>query len=288
LLRLTTRLVADGHAVMTVLPHDGPLRPALLEAGVDAVVDEHLVVVTRKGVYPHRSRAQLVADLPRSVASLVRRCREFRPELIHTNTSVIVSSPLAARVARVPHVWHIREFYEDFPTLWRYHRRFMTSCSAKVICVSAAVAKQFGPAPNVEVLHNGFPEEEFRPVAAERALAFRRRFDVDAGSGLASWGRIKFKRKGQETFVRAAALVAHEHPDVRFLIIGSPFPGNEDHLARLRALIDELGIADRIVLTGDVQDVKAAYSSLDVTILASTSPEPFGGVVIEAMAMGRP
>lgn len=289
LLRLTTRIAADGHEVMTVLPHDGPLRPALEAAGVQAIVDQRLVMLTRKGVFPNRSRVQQLIDLPLSVAALVKICREFKPDLMHTNTAVIVSSPLAAQIARVPHIWHMREFFVDFPRAWPAHREFMTRCSERVICVSAAVAAQFRTGTrNLRVLNNGFPAGEFEPATADRIAAFRARFGVQAGVLVGIVGRIKFKRKGQETFVRAAALLAKQHPGVRFMVIGSPFPGNEEHLVRLRALITELGIEDSVVLTGDVDDVKAAYAALDITVLASTSPEPFGGVVIEAMAMGIP
>jgi len=274
---------------MTVLPHDGPLRPALEAAGVHAVVDPRLVMLTRKGVFPNRSRAQQLTDLPRSIASLVRLCREFKPDLMHTNTAVVVSSPLAAQIARVPHIWHIRESFADFPRLWPMHREFIMRCSERVICVSTAIAEQFARGtPNLRVLHNGFPAGEFDPVSSERVAAFRARFGLEARVLVGVVGRIKFKRKGQETFVRAASLLAKQFPDVRFMVIGTPFPGNEDHLVRLRALISELGIEERVVLTGDVEDIKAAYAALDVTVLASTSPEPFGGVVIEAMAMGTP
>ncbi len=272
-----------------MLPHDGPLRPELEAAGVHAIVEHRLVMLTRKGVFPNRSRGQQLIDLPVSVAALVKLCREHKPDLMHTNTAVIVSSPLAAQIARVPHIWHIREFFVDFPRAWPVHREFMTRCSDRVICVSAAVAAQFRTGTrNLRVLHNGFPAGEFEPLTADRIAAFRLRFGVKENVLVGVVGRIKFKRKGQETFVRAAALLAKQQPEVRFLVIGSPFPGNEEHLVRLRALIADLGVEESVVLTGDVDDVKAAYAALDITVLASTSPEPFGGVVIEAMAMGRP
>lgn len=289
LLRLTTRLVRDGHDVMAILRQPGPLFDALRAAGVQAELDSSLVIMTRKGIVDHRGYLEQAADLPRSLATLRRAIKRFRPQLVHTNTAVIISSPIAAALARIPHIWHMREFFVDFPRLWPLHRRFMTSAADRVLCVSAAVAAQFqAAATNVEVLHNGFPTEEFAPVAPSRSKAIRDRFGLGNDLAVGIIGRIKFKRKGQETFVRAAALLAKSHPNVRFLVIGSPFPGTEDHQARLEQLIAELGIADRVTLTGDIEDIKAAYAALDITVLASATPEPFGGVVIEAMALGRP
>jgi glycosyltransferase involved in cell wall biosynthesis len=100
-------------------------------------------------------------------------------------------------------------------------------------------------------------------------------------------GRIKFRRKGQEVFVQAASLLHSKFPDVRFLCIGSPFPGNESHLKNLLELIHELALDDYVQYTGDVEDIKAAIAALDVLVLSSVQPEPFGGVVVEAMALSR-
>jgi glycosyltransferase involved in cell wall biosynthesis len=80
-------------------------------------------------------------------------------------------------------------------------------------------------------------------------------------------GRIKFQRKGQEVFVRAAHLLRERFPDARFLCIGSPFPGNESHLADLLKLIRELGLEDYVLCTGDVDDIKAAIAGLDMSHL---------------------
>jgi glycosyltransferase involved in cell wall biosynthesis len=52
--------------------------------------------------------------------------------------------------------------------------------------------------------------------------------------------------------------------------------------------VDQLQLREQFVYTGDVADIKAAYSALDLSVLASAQPEPFGGVVIESMAMGVP
>jgi glycosyltransferase involved in cell wall biosynthesis len=207
-------------------------------------------------------------------------------------TAVLLSSGPAAMVSGIPHIWHVREFFVEFGGLWRYYQKYMLWLSTRIICVSTPVAEQFVQfkrSKKIVVLHNGFPAEEFQGVTADRIEKFRTTFgspEVKYLIGVV--GRIKFQRKGQEVFVRAAGILRKEYPHVRFLCIGSPFPGNEIHLANLLMLINELQLEGYVLYTGDIEDIKAAIRGLDVVVMSSTQPEPFGGVVVEAMALARP
>jgi glycosyltransferase involved in cell wall biosynthesis len=289
LLRLASRLHADGNNIAVAMPSDGPLRVALESAGVRTLVEPHIAVVERSVLRSTRGRVKFLAELPISVWHLRRLMGRLRPDVVHANTSVLAAAGMAARLARVRIVLHVREFYDEFPALWPAYRRWLTLTSDRIVCVSQAVADRFGPAAKrVMVLHNGFPAGEFAPVSAERVDAFRRRFGVDTGRLAGVLGRIKLGRKGQETFVAAAGLLRDRLPDARFMIIGAPFAGNETHQLELERQARELGLGHRVVFTGELADVRAAYAALDVVVLPSGQPEPFGGVVIEAMAMGRP
>jgi glycosyltransferase involved in cell wall biosynthesis len=101
-------------------------------------------------------------------------------------------------------------------------------------------------------------------------------------------GRIKFVRKGQEILVQATMLLKRRGRSLKALIVGAPFPGNEDHLARLRALVSDLNVDDCIVFAGELPDPRPAYGAMDVVAMTSVQPEPFGGVVSEAMSLGLP
>jgi glycosyltransferase involved in cell wall biosynthesis len=101
-------------------------------------------------------------------------------------------------------------------------------------------------------------------------------------------GRIKWVRKGQEVLIKAAALLAEQYPEVRYVIVGSVWPGNEDHLVRLKELIEQLGLTQKVVFTGDVKNPRDVYAAFDVTVVPSVLPEPFGRVVMESMAAGTP
>ena len=68
---------------------------------------------------------------------------------------------------------------------------------------------------------------------------------------------------------------------------GTPFQVGDDYPARLRDLATGLGLAARTVFTGHLDDVRPALAAMDVFVHAG-NPEPFGLVVVEAMAMAKP
>lgn len=291
LLRLTSRLKRDGHSVLVMLPQQGPLSGLLKQSGVQVAYFPQLMIIRREQV---RGLLDWTYRIPSYLVSLMRLTRvvkSFEPDCIHTNTSLIIAPALVARLKRIPHVWHVREVFSDFPKLWILYQWFLYFFSDTIICVSQAVAAQFHPFIRkraVRVIYNGFPRSEFEKVSDERVRAFRERFQLDGHVLVGLVGRIKIGRKGQDVFAKSAALLKEKFPGVRFLCIGSPFPGNEDHLNQLLHIIKALSLEDRFIYTGDVEDVKAAYASLDICVVPSVLPESFSGVVIESMAMGKP
>jgi glycosyltransferase involved in cell wall biosynthesis len=291
LLRLSSRLVSEGSRVIVLLPYDGPLHAALVASGVTVLIDSTLALVTRGRVRQMRGGLALLFDLARSVRHLRGVIREFRPDVVHTNTAIILSSGIAARLENLPHLWHVRESFAEFRLLWTIYQWFMYFFASRVICVSEAVRQQFVSFirhRKTLVIHNGIPSSEFGSVSVDRVQQFRSSYGLEGFFLVGVVGRLKMVRKGQDTFLKAAALLKADYPDVRFVLIGSHFPGNENHTTALLRLGKELGIENRVVYTGDVPDIRAAYAALDISVLPSEQPEPFGGVVIESMAAGKP
>lgn len=281
----------DGNTVGAILPYEGPLRAELENNGVSVNIHRSLPVITRESFGGFLKSILLVCKIPISVWNLLVVVLKFKPDIIHTNTALILSPGIVAKLTGKPHIWHVREFFEEFPHLWKWYQWYMSMFSDTVICVSNAVAEQFHQRikiKKVKVIYNGFPSEEFTSVEPTRVNAFRKQFDINGHVTVGVVGRIKFGRKGQDVFVKAITLLKDKFPDVKFLLIGSPFPGNEQHLENLRHLIKELDIEKNVIYTGDVEDIKAAYTALDISVLPSALPEPFGGVVVESMAFGKP
>ncbi|MCC7519880.1 MAG: glycosyltransferase [Verrucomicrobiae bacterium] len=296
LLRLASAFRRDGHAVLAVLPRPGPLSAALRTAGVEVEDDVRLSVLHRSE-FRFPQAVPFFAGLPGALIRCRRILHRFRPDLVHSNTGAVFAGALAAKLGGIPHLWHVRDMFDEFGVLWKGYGRGILAGADRVVCVSRAVAAQFdsfrGAAAKVLVLNNGFPPEEFRAPAGgwtPPVDELRRRWGVREGeAAIGILGRIKLGRKGHEVLARAArTLLERGIEHFRIIILGTPFPGNEEHEVRLRRLAGELELGDRFALVGEMEDPRPAYAALDAVVLASARPEPFGGVVIEAMAMGKP
>jgi glycosyltransferase involved in cell wall biosynthesis len=290
LLRLSSRLVSDGHEVMVILPDEGTLASELKASGVSVQLCPNLAIVSRKLLAGLGAPFQFLRNVVSSTVQLRRFVVDFKPDILHTNISLILTSGIVAKLVRRPHVWHMREVFADFGKLLPVLQWVIWALSDRIVCVSDAVKSQFHPRIQKKcvVIHNGFPKDEFADVPAERMERFKAQYSLNGNLQVGLVGRIRFGRKGQDVFLKAASMLKPRYPHVTYLCIGSPFPGNEEHLGRLNQLIVELGLEKDVVYTGDVEDIKAAYASLDVSVQPSVLPEAFGGVVIESMAMGKP
>lgn len=94
--------------------------------------------------------------------------------------------------------------------------------------------------------------------------------------------------KGHIVFLKAARLVLEAIPDAHALIVGDTADADPHYGVELRALSRELGIADRTTFAGYRADIAPLMRASDVLVHASIEPEPFGMVVAEGMACGRP
>ena len=287
LLRLLPRLDRARFTPIVLLPEDGPLRARIADLGVEVLLHPGLSVITRP-VFRSWRIVLFLLNFPLSVLFIARLIRRREVAVVHTNSGVIVSPGLAAKIAGARHLWHIRDWFQEFRGFWPYFARYIVWSSEKIIAVSRAIAGQFADQGKITVIKNGFAMEEFDVDKPRLRSDFRAKLGLGDAFVVGCVGRIKFVRKGQEILVQAAASLEAQGIPAKILIVGTAFPGNELHLVRLRALVTELKLDHCVVWAGEMSDPRPAYAAMDVLVLPSAQPEPFGGVVMEGMAMGVP
>jgi glycosyltransferase involved in cell wall biosynthesis len=264
---------------LVVLAMDGELRSDLEAAGVETMV-RPLAVLRRAAMNP-LGLARIGAELTRDAAGLGRLVRARRIALVHTNTSVTLGGSAAARIARVPHVWHVREIFTGFERFWPAYRRLLLTADV-LPCVSEATRVQLGGSAKGLVLHDGLP---FAPERAERS-AGRAALGLSLDAFVcAILGRIS-TWKGQDVLIRALAEPALADRSVIALVAGDAWRGEERRLDELRALAGSLGVAERVRFAGFRSDVANVYGSADVIAVPSTQPDPLPNAALEAAAAG--
>lgn len=287
LLRVLPPLRERGFEPVVVVPQPGPLQERIAALGMQVIVDPGLSIVDRARLKSWRALGFFLG-FPFNVLRFVNLIRRERISLVHTNTAVMPSPALAAWLAGVSHVWHIREIFDEFRTGWKFYWLYLHAFSTRIPCVSEAAAAQFPNRAKTCVLFDGLPLEEYPRSPSNLRAEAKALLQLGAWPVVGCVGRIKFVHKGQEVLVQAAALLKQRGLSAKFLIVGAPAPGNEDHGKRLRLLTLGLGLETDVVMLGELADPRPAYAAMDIVALPSAQAEGFGLVVLEAMAMGCP
>jgi len=211
----------------------------------------------------------------------MRFLREQQIDVVqmHFRDSTYFAAPLA-RLVGVKQIVRTRRdlgFWMRPVDRWltRFYNRLTTAtivnCGA---CREAVIAQERTPRESVTVLENGI---DLTPLLAVPPVS------ETAGQPIRRVGMVANLHavKGFDVFLRAAAIVSEQLPDVRFQLAGT---GDE---AMARRLMREGGIEHRCELRGTVRNVPAFLGELDVAVLASHS-EGLSNALIEYMAAGRP
>jgi len=223
--------------------------------------------------------------VPRS-RKIRRIARKHSADLVHTNNSLEINwaGILAAGSLGIPCVAHIR----NFERVRRLQTRIFAGAS-HILVQSVAQKEQLVrdglPPESITVVHETVSDEEILPAA-------------DAGSGIVGAREDRppiygitgmlVPWKGHRTFLAAAAIVKKELPESKVLIFGDETPMNPGYAEELHDCAESLGLGEVVEFRGLAKDIRTALREMDILVHASDAPEPFGRVIIEAMAAGKP
>lgn len=285
---------------------------ATLVKGLDKTCFDVTVVAFYDG---GEFREQLERELGVQVLSLGKKGRwELRafffrlPEVMHKVHPHIVHgygmvanelSWLMACLYRSRVVWGVRTLVAEVSTEDWIHRvldrlrlrQVLSSRVDLIIVNSQAGSRSLASAGYSDrktlVIPNGIDTDYFHPIEKPSSgwEAIRRSWGISLDcSAIGLIARIH-PNKGHQTFLQAAALLGDSYPAARYICVGS---GPNAYVRHLRAMSQELGVADRVIWAGWEQDMPLVYNALDISNTISEEREGFPNAVAEAMACGVP
>lgn len=264
--------VEHGVAVSVVLPYEGPMRERLAAEGANTMIVD-------AGWWCEFDRGRLCENAATLLKAISERPAEFDADVVMTMSITIPWGAIAASVLRKPHVWYLRETGAYLPFVLPLEQvvGVIDESSNAVIALSHAVRRVLASISDckMSIVPPYFPGFEERAPRAGARKGARPRLIVPG---------TKSEQKGQEDAIRAVAVLASRGRDVELAIIG---PGPESEDKRLAALTAELGVGDRVEISGFRDDILEVMAEAD--IMVDTTREPaLGRVIMEAMLIGTP
>lgn len=290
LLELVCGLDRKHFEPIVILPSDiqyeGKLGEALKKAGITYY--EIKMGVLRRHYFSILGLIRYFFFLVNGIIKINVLVRRHHICLIHSNTIAVWGGAIVARIHGISHIWHVHEIMERPKWLGRLLYSLICANSTQVIAISKAVANHIckhGQPTNIQVIYNGIDCDVFSPYI--NGQQFKKQWHVSENTvifGLV--GRISHW-KGQELFLDAAAKTIEVYSSIHFVLIGDPIPGEEWRLIKLQTQINNLCLTEKVTLMPFHEAVPKIMRALDVLVLPSTLPEPFGLVLLEAMACER-
>jgi glycosyltransferase involved in cell wall biosynthesis len=229
--------------------------------------------------------------LRRASADLAHIFARHSPDLV---ISCAIKDHLAvARATRqrfVRSIWWVNDLLTEdfFSTPARAAVRMAASRPQQIVCVSECVAqpfRQWGLAKKTRVIHNGIPLERYR---RHPRGALRKQLGLSDSEPLFGVVGRFCEWKGQRLFLEIAEMWAQFGRPGHFVLIGQAFNEDKPYEMNLRHFVAESSLQGRAHFIPFQDDIAAALSDLDALLHTSLKPEPFGRVLIEAMAVGIP
>lgn len=278
----TAKALARSGWISYVASAGGPMVRELERAGAIHVT----LPLASKNPLVMRRNADRLAELIRATPI----------DLVHVRSRAPAwSARTAAQRCGVPLVTTFHNAYKSH----NWFRKFWAGPMAKgdaVVAISDFVAdyanKAFGVArARLVTIPRGIDLAKFDPsrVYSERIANLAQQWRlVDGLPVILLPGRLT-RWKGHMVLLRALALLAKQRGAQDFIaVLSGDHQGRETYRAELDGLIVQLGLDRCVRLPGDCKDMPAAYMLADVVVSASTFPEGFGRIAVEAQAMGKP
>ena len=217
----------------------------------------------------------IIANLP-YMARLAMLCRRRRIDIMHVN-NFSMEALWTARLLRLPIIYHLHghvagRLERSARRNFRHVKQFV---SVSVDVTNSAIRAGIDPR-RIQTIPNFVdqpPDTTPPPMPGKPIIGI--------------FGRVT-QWKGQKQFLQAVLKVLPKFPELRALIVGDSSDGSPRYMEECRKVAQSSGLADRIEFSGRVTDVTRYYRQCSIVVHASTSPEPFGMVLIEAMAQARP
>jgi glycosyltransferase involved in cell wall biosynthesis len=276
---------------IVVLEHEGPLKDILIQKNIQVI--KCPVIKLNRSLFSVKGIFNLCVNSIKSIYILRKETRKIEINLVHSNSIAVLLGAFYSFVFRKKHLWHVHEIVEEPKILAKLYPKLVSFFSNKIIFNSNASYHHFFKIkPSIKsksiIIHNGqnrkLPQSSTDTIHKIKTELFKTQEDKII-IGLV--GRIS-RWKGQSILLNAFYNLNKKHANLHLVFIGSPPPNQAHFLENLEKNITDLDLSEKVTIVDFQTNIWQIYDALDICVVPSTEPEPFGLVATEAMLSSKP
>jgi glycosyltransferase involved in cell wall biosynthesis len=267
---------------------DGPFKSLLQQhhIPVEVLATQQITVRKQSNLLQALGSFQQIVPV---IINVIKIARVY--DLIYANTQkALVIGAIASFFTRRPLVYHLHDILskEHFSETNRRIAVTLANRFASLVIANSQASQtafiQAGGRPELTtVVYNGFNPKIYQPDVSDikqlqQDLGLEGKFVVGHFSRLAPW-------KGQHILINAMTKCP---PEVTAILVGDALFGEQEYVQQLHQQVANLELENRVKFLGFRSDIPQLMATCDLVAHTSTSPEPFGRVIVEAMLSGKP
>ena len=285
LLYLVVNLDKNKFFPIVILPNEGPLKNELEKENIKVIIAPVLKLYRK--MFTPSNLLKFIRDYFKGIKTIKAIKKEHNIDFIYSNTLAVLLGFFYCFFHKTKHIWHVHEIIESPIIFTKFFRFFLNNSTNTVLIHNSIATSDFWNCKGKnQVIWNGiatFPE-----IKTEEKSSIRESIlNSDSEIIFALVGRIS-RWKGQMLLLDTFHELIKTHQNIKLVYIGSAPPNQEHFLDSLKEKIAEYDLNKNVEIIPFQENINRLWQSIDVAVVPSTEPEPFGMVAIEAMMAKKP
>lgn len=275
---------------VVILPNEGPLKVELEKLNIEICIAP--VLKLHRKMFSPKNLILFSKQIREGLKQMNSLHKKYHFDIVYSNTLAVLLGIIFASRKKIQHVWHVHEIIESPLVINMIFSKLMALKSNSVIVYNSLATQHFWNTTDVVrkkaiAIQNGQQLSQIDFSDSDRNQLRKVLFKADSEVVIALVGRIS-RWKGQLVLLEAFEILAKKHEKIKLVFVGSTPPGQEEFLEILQHQILQKNLQEKVVILPFQEQITAVWHSIDIAVVPSTEPEPFGLVALEAMLAQKP
>lgn len=275
---------------VVILPNDGPLKDKLLQLNIEVHIAP--VLKLHRKMFNPTNLILFIKQIRTGVKAMDLLNKKHHFDIVYSNTLAVLLGIIFASKRNIKHIWHVHEIIKS-PRLFKIaFQKMLTLKSNSVVVYNSLATQRFWDVNKIIIskslaIQNGQELAEIDLDESAKKQLRKTLFNVDNEVVIALIGRIS-RWKGQLVLLESFKHLTEHNKNIKLVFVGSTPPNQEEFLDNLQQEIIHYQLENDVIIVPFQENISAVWHAIDIAVVPSTEPEPFGLVALEAMLAQKP